>query len=50
MGVLSSQFDPSGLSITDILNIAEQHGAGQILTVFSELEKPQFISFGGESR
>lgn len=48
MGVLSSQFDASGLSRIDILKIAEEHGAGQILTVFNVLEKPQFISFGGE--
>lgn len=49
MGCHSSQFDASGVSKIDILKIAEQHGADQILTIFNNLEKPQFISFGGES-
>lgn len=50
MGVLSSQFDASGLSRIDILKVAEEVGASQILTTFNTLEKPQFISFGGDSR
>lgn len=49
MGCHSSQFDASGVSKIDILKIAEEYGADQILTVFNMLEKPQFISFGGQS-
>lgn len=50
MGCHSSQFDASGVSKIDILKIAEEHGADQILTVFNLLEKAQFISFGGQSK
>lgn len=50
MGCLSSQFDGTGIVKLDLLKIAEQNGAENILTNFNTLETPQFISFGGSAR